>query len=237
MKAIALACETIADEVRLAARETRSTIPICWVKSGMHNYPIQLKQHIQAEINRVENVDHILLLFGYCGNSLLGLKSDICHLVIPKVDDCVSLLLGGNAQRNNLNDQAMGYYLTKGWLSHEYNLWSEYNYCLQKYGSERTSRIYRVMLHNYKRLNVINTGAYNLDDLLPLTGQIARELELDHTIVDGSLDLLGQALKGEWTNHRFVVIEPGEEVTMYNLGILHGTGEKPWKLNMNRTGG
>jgi len=237
MKAIALACETIADEVRLAARETNSTIPLCWIESGMHNYPLNLKQHIQAEINRIDNVDYILLLFGYCGNSLLGLVSNTCCLVIPRVDDCVSLLLGGNTRRNSLNNQAMGYYLTKGWLDHEYNLWSEYKYCLHKYGTERTERIYRVMLQNYKKLNVINTGAYNLDALLPLTGQIARELALDHAIVEGSLDLLMQALKGEWNDSRFIIIEPGQEVNLHNLGILPEMPDSAWKLKVSNTGG
>lgn len=234
MKAIALACETITDEVKLAARETNSTIPICWIESGLHNYPINLKQSIQSEIDRIDNVDAILLLFGYCGNSLLGLVPQKCRLVIPRVDDCVSLLLGGNAQRNTLNEQAMSYFLTRGWLSHENNLWSEYNYCLQKYGPERTRRIYHVMLHNYKRLNVIKTGAYSLDELLPLTDRIARELGLDHAVVEGSLDLLCLALKGEWNNRHFVIIEPGQEVTLYNLGILEQTEHPPLRISGTR---
>jgi hypothetical protein len=220
MKAIALACETIADEVRLAIQETNSTTPVCWIKSGMHNTPERLKQYLQSEIDRFDNVDHILLLFGYCGNSLLGLVSEKCRLIIPRVDDCISLLLGGNSKRNTLNNQAMGYYLTKGWLKHENNLWSEYNYCLNKYGSERTRQIYQVMLHSYKNLNVIRTGAYCLEELLPLTEQIARELALDHAVVDGSLSLICQAFQGEW-DHQFVIVEPGQQVTLYNLGILN----------------
>ncbi len=230
MKAIALACETIADEVRLAVQETNSTIPVCWIKSGMHNTPDRLKQHLQSEINRIDNVDGILLLFGYCGNSLLGLTSEKCRLIIPRVDDCISLLLGGNSQRNTLNDKAMGYFLTKGWLQHENNLWSEYNYCLNKYGPERTRQIYHVMLHSYKNLNVIKTGAYSLEELLPLTKQIARELALEHAVVEGSLNLICQAFRGEW-DHQFVIIEPGRQVTLYNLGILDETEQPGFKMS------
>ena len=230
MKAIALACETIADEVRMAARKTNSSIPILWIESGMHNTPENLKQYLQSEIDRVENVDDILLLFGYCGNALLGLVSGSCRLIIPRVDDCVSLLLGGNAQRNRLNEQAMGYFLTQGWLNHENNLWSEYNYCLEKYGPERTRQIYSVRLHNYKKLNVIKTGAYDLEKFIQLTGRIARELDLDHAVVEGSLDLLCEAMRREWSEERFITVEPGREVTLYNLGILDMDDQPPIKM-------
>ncbi len=218
MKAIALACETIADEVRLAAQQTDSLFPICWIESGMHNYPDKLRKYLQSEIDRIENVDYTLLLFGYCGNSLLGLVPHNNPLVIPRVDDCISLLLGGNERRNALNRKAMGYFLTRGWLSHENNLWNEYNYCIKKYGPERTRQIYHVMLHNYKKLNVIETGAYNLEELLPLTEEIARELALEHAVVEGTLDLLCRALQGDW-NEQFIIIEPGHEVTLSSLGI------------------
>ncbi|HOL16645.1 MAG TPA: DUF1638 domain-containing protein [Bacillota bacterium] len=230
MKAIALACETIADEVRLAAQQTSSRLPLYWVESGMHNYPDKLRKHLQSEIDRIDNVDYTLLLFGYCGNSLLGLVSHKSRLVIPRVDDCISLLLGGNERRNALNREAMGYFLTRGWLSHENNLWNEYNYCVKKYGPERTRQIYHVMLHNYKKLNVIETGAYNLEALLPLTGEIARELALEHAVVEGTLDLLCRALRGDW-DEQFVIIEPGCEVTLSRLGIIDDTEHAQPRLN------
>ncbi len=221
MNTVALACETIVDEIKRSAAEVNSQIPIRWIESGLHNSPEKLRSHLQDEIQALErsDLDKILLLFGSCGNALLGLTSARCRMVIPRVDDCISLLLGGNKKRNTLSAEAMAYYLTRGWLRHENNLWNEYHYCLRKYGSERTREIYRIMLGNYKNLNVIETGAYNLADILPQTEELAGALGLKHEIIAGSLGIIHKALLGEWDDD-FAVIEAGTGVSMETLGLF-----------------
>lgn len=221
MNTVALACETIIDEIKRAAEEINSQIPIRWIESGLHNSPEKLRSYLQNEIDSLESsdVDNILLLFGYCGNALLGLTSSRCRLVVPRVDDCISLLLGGNKVRNALSEKAMAYYLTRGWLRHNNNLWNEYHYCLGKYGPQRTEEIYRIMLGNYKNLNVIETGAYNLDDILPQTEELAGALGLEHEIVGGSLQIIHKALLGKWDDD-FAVIEAGGAVDLAALRLL-----------------
>ncbi len=221
MRTIALACETISDEIKLAAEQVGSRIPIRWIESGLHNSPERLRQYLQQEISSVEqlNPENILLLFGYCGNALLGLVSAKCRLVIPRIDDCISLLLGGNRRRNELSREAMAYYLTKGWLRHENNLWHEYHHCLEKFGPERSRQIFGLMLGKYKNLNVIKTGAYDLEDILPQTRELARALNLRHQVIDGSLELIHKALREEW-DEDFAIIEPGAPVTLEMLHLL-----------------
>ena len=233
MKTVVLACETIAEEIMLAASTVKSPFPIVWVESGLHNNPDKLRKQIQADIDRIDNADYILMLFGYCGNSLLDLVCLKSRLVIPKADDCISLLLGGNTERNRLNKQAMAYFLTNGWLRHENNLWNEYQQCLAKYGPERTRNLYRIMLNNYKNLNVIATGAYDLHKLTPLTEKIAEALDLNHTVVKGSLRLVEKALAGQWDDE-FIILEPGQPVTLQNLGILGDNA--PDRLKISNVG-
>ncbi|MEW5784078.1 MAG: DUF1638 domain-containing protein [Bacillota bacterium] len=233
-KTVVLACETISEEVLFTANSVQTPFPIIWVESGLHNNPDRLKKQLQADIRRIDNADYILLLFGYCGNSILDLVSENSSLVIPKADDCISLLLGGNKPRNSLNAKAMAYFLTNGWLQHENNLWSEYQYCLKKYGIERTRKLYQMMLGNYHSLNVINTGAYNLEELLPVTKQIAAELGLTHTVVEGSLGLIEKALRGQWDDE-FAIIEPGRPVSLHNLGVLEK--QPPGQLKIGNPGG
>ncbi|NLA26520.1 MAG: DUF1638 domain-containing protein [Firmicutes bacterium] len=221
LNTVALACETIIDEINRSAAEINSKIPIRWIESGLHNSPERLRNHLQDEITTLESddLDYILLLFGYCGNALLGLVSAKCRLVIPRVDDCISLILGGNNKRNELSKKEMAYYLTKGWLRHDKNLWNEYHYCLRKYGQQRTHEIYRIMLGNYKNLNVIATGAYNLADILPQTKELAGALGLEHKVIDGSLDIIRKALLAEWDDD-FAIIEAGDPVSLETLRLL-----------------
>jgi len=49
--------------------------------------------------------------------AVIGLKSEYSTLVIPKVDDCIGILLGSNDEYKTQQLQQPGtYYLTKGWL-------------------------------------------------------------------------------------------------------------------------
>ena len=220
MPTVALACETISDEIKLSAEKVGSRIPIRWIESGLHNSPEKLRRYLQEEINAAESLApaHILLLFGYCGNALLGLSSR-CPLVIPRVDDCISLLLGGNRRRHELDQQAMPYYLTRGWLHHDNNLWHEYHFCLKKYGRERTREIYRLMLKGYKNLYVIRTDAYDPAEILPQTRDLAAALYLQHRVIDGSLTMIRKALLKEWDDD-FTIIEAGTTVDLKALRLL-----------------
>jgi len=219
MKTIAVACRTIADEILLAADQVKSVYPIIWVDSRLHNFPDKLKERIQTEIDKIDNVENILLLFGYCGNSILGLVSRKARLIFPRVDDCIALLLGGNERKNQISRKSAAYFLTPGWLRYENNIWSEFCHSVQKYGYERARGIMRVLLHNYRKLNIIDTSVYDLEKFLEETEKIASELGLEQGVVKGSLDILHKALTGEW-DEGFAVVEPGRAVELTHVGII-----------------
>lgn len=211
-----LACQTLRDELKLTIKETGVSFPTIYVESGLHNTPELLHKRIQEEINRIDNIDVILLLFGYCGNSLLGIKSDKAKLVIPKVDDCIPLLLGSCEARKNISKEMGTYFLTKGWLDYENNLLREYDRCIERYGQVRTSKIMKIMLGHYKRFMLIDTGAYPVEDVLPRTQAFAERLTMQHEVAQGSLRLFRKLLTGPW-DEEFLVLEPGNAVTMSDI--------------------
>lgn len=211
-----LACQTIQQELTLALKETGKKYPVIYVESGLHNTPELLHTRIQEKINRIDNVENILLVFGYCGNSILGIKSAKARIVLPKVDDCIPLLLGSCEIRNNLSKEMGTYFLTKGWLDNESNLLCEYERCIERYGPERALRIMKVMLGHYKRFILIDTGAYPLENVLPETRRFAETLHLCHEVVKGSLRLFKKLLLGQW-DEEFLVLEPGQEATLQDI--------------------
>lgn len=216
MGTIIVACQTIRDEVNLAITETGVNYPVLWIESGLHNFPDRLGQKIQEEINKIENVETILLAFGYCGNSLLGIKSSGAQLIIPRVDDCITLLLGSYERRQNLDKEVGTYFLTKGWLENEQNLLSEYERCVKRYGKDKALRVMKMMLNNYHRLMVIDTHAYQSDSILIKTKGFAEALGLSHEEIDGSSRLLKKLLMGLW-DEEFAIIPPGEKVTLEHM--------------------
>lgn len=109
MSSIIVACRTIDNEAKKAIAETGVTHPVIWIESGLHNWPDKLRARLQEQISAIDNVEYIIMAFGYCGNSLLRIKSDNAKLVIPRVDDCISLLLGSYLRRQQMSGE-MGTY-------------------------------------------------------------------------------------------------------------------------------
>jgi len=211
-----VACQTIRDELRLALRETSVNYPVFYIEAGLHKKPEALHERIQQELDMIDNVDTILLAFGYCGNSLMGVKSSNFQLVIPRVDDCIPLLLGSAKARKEIS-QGMGtYFITKGWLDYEQNIVWEYERCVTRYGEPRALRIMKSMLGNYQRFMVIDTGAYPVDNVVTRTSSFAQRLDMKYEIAQGSLRLLYKLLLGQW-DEEFIILKPGEVLTMNDI--------------------
>ncbi len=218
METVILACNTIRDELEKAAHEINCEYPFIWIESGLHLNPDSLRRRMQEELDRIRKAQRVLLGFGFCGNSLIGLRSQNFQMIFPKVDDCITMLLGSKENRNKLVRRGGIYFLTKGWLEGEANIWREYEAVLERFGTERTERIYKRMLAHYRYLGLIDTGAYNLEALLPLANKIADTLKLKACILPGSDRYLKKFLTGPWMSPDFVVIEPFATVDLSRLG-------------------
>lgn len=218
MSTVVVACQTIKREVGLAISETGVDYPIILIDSGLHIYPDLLRKAIQEQINKIDNVDTILMAFGFCGNGLIGIKSPEARLIIPRADDCITLMLGSYEARKKISKEAGTYFLTKGWLEYERNILTEYDACVKKYGEERALRVMKVMLTHYRRLMVIDTRAYELEDILSTTRAFADKMGMRHEQIDGSMRLLKKLLVGPW-DEEFIILEPGQELTFEQMCI------------------
>jgi hypothetical protein len=227
VRAVILACQTVREELRLAITDTGCNYPVVYIESGLHNRPESLQRRIQDQLNMIDNVDVVLLVFGYCGNGLLGVKSAAFKMVIPRVDDCIPLLLGSAEARRRISQEMGTYFVTKGWLDYEQNILWEYDRCISRYGAERALRLMKTMLGNYGRFMVIDTGAYPLDSVTPRTTAFADAMGLRHAIAPGSPRLLHKLLTGQW-DEEFLVLEPGREIRLDDF--CGGAGASPQSL-------
>jgi hypothetical protein len=216
MSTIIVACNTIADELNLAIQATGVTHPVLWIDSKLHTKPEKLKEHIQGAISRISNVSTIILVFGYCGNALVGIRSEHARIIFPIIEDCISLLLGSTEMRRALSKETASYFLTRGWLESETNLADEYAYCVRKFGPERALKVMRAMLKHYRHLTLVDTGAYDIASLQRRTEELAATLGLCHKVVKGSQRLFHKLLMGPW-DEEFAQVEPGQEITLDTL--------------------
>ena len=212
-----IACKTLEDEVNKALENNNERFKLHWIESGLHNYPEKLKTALQDSIDSIIDSDYIILIFGLCGNALLGIESKTATLVVPRVDDCISLFLGGNKQRRQLENTARAYYLTSGWLRYENNIWHEYERSIERYGFEKTEKIFQILLKHYTHLVVIDTGAYDTEAFMAETKLIAETLGLEHKVVPAELGMLASAFNKSW-EEGFALIPPGKKITLQDMG-------------------
>ena len=219
MKTMVLACETIRDELGLAAKLTGTDYEIWWVESGLHNYPNKLRETIQSRLDSIADHGRVLMAFGSCGNSVVGLKTGNFELIIPKVDDCISLLIGSVKARMDFGKEIGGgtYFLTPGWLRGERNLWAEYCYTVEKYGESTADMVMKTMLASYSYLGLLDTKTYDMADIMPEIDKIAETLKLAKTIVPASVAYLCDLLAGLWDEERFLVVPPNSEIQDFTL--------------------
>jgi hypothetical protein len=212
MRTTILACRTIADELNLAQREAGCDLPVSWVESGLHNWPDRLRTGLQRALDEVTDADRVLLAFGYCGNSVIGLTSGAYELIVPRADDCISLLLGSCARREQVTAEKATYFLTPGYLEHESNIWSEYQAFAARRGKESADSVYAILLKHYRRLGIIDTGSFDVDRFVERTLPVAATFGLEHEVIPGTTQYLQQLLTGPW-DEGFIRIGPRETLT------------------------
>jgi hypothetical protein len=211
MSKVLVACNTIKDEVEAAIKKTGFSHPVRWVESGLHNNPETLKQRLQKELDDITGVEEVLLGFGFCGNSLAGLTPKGYRLIFPKADDCITVLLGSMERRKELCDEMGTYFLTNGWLNYERNIWEEYKYTVNKYGADVAEEVFQTLFGHYKRLGIIDTGAYDVKEFAKKAEKVAEDLKLVPRIIPGCSAYLEKLLTGPYDDD-FVIINPGETV-------------------------
>lgn len=209
MSTLIISCKTLERELCAAMEQTGCSYEVLWLESGLHNTPRLLNTRIQNLLDRCTDYDTVLLAMSFCGNSMEGLRTGNFRLIIPRCDDCISLLLGSVERRASFFG---AYFLTEGWLQGERNIWREYQLCLEKYGEQRGSRIFSMVLSHYRKLILIDTGCYDVGAAEKQARKIAQNLKLEYACAPGTLAYLKTLLTGNWDPTRFLQVLPNSTV-------------------------
>lgn len=209
-----IACATVAEELgRLGVPDDRMTV----LEFGLHMDPDELRRTLQSTIDGLEGNDDIMLGYGLCSFAVVGLNSGSHRLIIPMVQDCISLFLGSEEARMAMLEEEPGtYFLTKGWIEASDSAYQEYVRLKERYGEQRARRVARAMMANYTRLVLIDTGNYQMDEYRTFARAQAELLELEFEEMPGSNRLLEKMLSGDW-EFEFQVVPPGGTVAMPDL--------------------
>ena len=131
---IVIACKVFQDlfEKYLPAEKVEQ---VTYLDLGLHVTPVKLQAAIQSQLDSLAQPSRVLLGYGLCGNGLKDLQAGIHTLLIPKVDDCIAVLLGSyQSYQEQFQSDPATYWLYKGWLESGSNPLSEYKQYVEKYG-------------------------------------------------------------------------------------------------------
>jgi hypothetical protein len=203
-----VACKTVIEEMRpfLPADMKYEVLDF-----GMHVTPEKLREALQQTVDKIGgDVDVIILGYGLCSMGVVGLRTEKCTLVVPRVDDCIAIFLGSTAAYREQGKQEPGtYYLTKGWIEVGDSPFDEYQRLIERYGQERADKVMKMMLKHYTRLAYINTGQDDQQRYKDHARRTAEKFNLRFEEISGSNLLIKRMIQGPWEDD-FIVKAPGE---------------------------
>lgn len=210
-RTVVIACATVIEEMLpLMPPDMERHI----LEFGLHVNPSELRRALQAKIDEVTSAhaeDNLTVLLGYglCSQALVGIEARNCTLIVPRVDDCIAIFLGSRIAYNQQARKEPGtYYLTKGWVEAGETPFTEYEQTVERFGEVRAQRIYKLMLANYKRLALINTGQYELDKYREYARRTAERFGLQYEEIEGSDEMVRKLLETP-AEDEFVIVPPG----------------------------
>ena len=213
MKTIIIACRTLEDEIKLAKKNTGKKYPVLYIESGLHERPKKLAEALREVFAQVDpKTKRVLMALGQCGNSLTGIAAGNFELILPKVDDCLSLLIGSNKKKSEINLRDKAFFLTLGWLRGESTIMSQYQQSVEKYGEDVALSIMEMMYEHYETMGLIDTGAAPIDKLWDAAEEITTLLGLKRKVYKGSVSYIEELLTGPWPEDRFIIKKPGEAI-------------------------
>ncbi len=219
MNTAIIACKTISDELRHAMAQTGTDYPVVWLEQGLHNVPELLRSALQTALDGLE-AQRVLLAMGFCGNAIRGVEVPACELIIPRVDDCISLLLHtDDAFHPNLKEDGHLYLYENDpqdfsalTLMHNTNSFS------QDLDLKNLSRDFlcEMWFHNYRQMDIIYTGLNDcyIEEYAAAAQAQADQIKADLDYVPGGYRLLTKLISGRW-DEQFLVAPPGKK-------LLHG---------------
>ncbi len=220
-----ISCSIFIREISgLLSNNTNSIYPV-FLDLGAHNEPEKLKRLIQKEIDKTKSndFDAILLAYGLCGNSLVGIQSENLPLILPKAHDCCTILLGSrDAFTTHFSDNLSASWSCNGYMeSNEshfhasdegkiFGLNKTYEELVKQYGKENADYLIKEVVGetNDGPLFYIDLPETSIKENITNFVSAAEKRKQEYIMLKGNISLLKDFLQGDW-NEDFLIVPPG----------------------------
>lgn len=208
MNAAILACSSLDQYVDAAQKKMKTNYPVVIIDRKYHEEPKRMREKLMEAIKELE-ADTILVAMGFCGGSWEAIPTEK-RVVIPRVDDCITLLLHTD-DRWYPNLKKEGHMYIRDTDMGEYSLEAMQRRLCEQYGGMYGSMIFNSMFANYTNVDMIDTGVYDCyaEDYVIEAQRNADLIRGVLDYVEGSNLILEKLVSGQW-DQQFLVAEPGQ---------------------------
>ncbi|MHB8276181.1 MAG: DUF1638 domain-containing protein [Candidatus Humimicrobiaceae bacterium] len=237
MKNIAIVCDVMKNEFTRYKDEEENNLDCIFLEQHLHNTPDIMNKKLQEAIDSVgDSYDKILLGYGLCSNGVVGLQSGEHEILIPEVDDCISLFLGSKERYlEEFKKDPATYYLCRGWIEYGgdpyrgYLVWTDQENKIparwlgykkvygHKYDENTAKFLFIEMMKNYNQVTLIDNNdledvhrKYASDMVAFMSRMLEREIVLQE--IKGSSEFLGKLVNCKYDEDNFIRIKPGQKI-------------------------
>ena len=160
----------------------------------------------------------VLAAMGYCGGSWNHIPLSR-RVIVPKVDDCITLLLHmDDTPHGNL--KKAGHIYFRDCDTGAYSIESMKEEICRTYGMEFGTSIFGSWFQNYTNADIIDTGVYDCysEEYVTEAQKNADLIRCSLGYVESSNRILEKLVSGQW-DAQFVVLESGQETTEQVFGL------------------
>ena len=209
MSTVLITCSNMSDHVKAAQEKEGTDYPIIELDSKLHAEPKDMRAKLFETLETLpKDVDLVLLSMGHCGGSVAERPMPV-KLVMPKVDDCITLLLHTDDKWfPNLKEGGHLYLTDK--VQGDLSIESIHDSLIDRYGEKKGMRIFDILFDSYRSVDIIDTGAYDsyAPAYLDAAARNAALIDCPVCHVPGSNLLLEKLVGGRW-DHQFIIAEKG----------------------------
>jgi len=176
-----VACDILKLELEKALKNFEWGNDVVYLDAALHVNPDNMRERIVEEVNKLKGqVDGVFLGYGFC-QSLKGIEADCTvPVVLPQVDDCISLLMGPERYAQEVKKEVGTWFMTPGWaeIGAEMVIKELHLDRVVKYGRDPMDMARRVFQH-YRRGLLIDTGVGDREQTLSRARSFCADFNLD----------------------------------------------------------
>lgn len=214
MSKVILACTSLTKYIAAAQEACGTDYPVIEVEGSYYVEPKAMKEKVLAALNALpEDVDTVLAAMGFCGGAWQDVVIPNRRLIIPRVDDCISMMMTVTEDvQPDRKELGHIYVYDNGDKSSPVQ--EVMKSLRDKYDEDMAEILFDMYFEHYHHLDIIDNGLYDCYDpaYVDEAQRDADKIKAELGFTEGSNLLLEKLVSGRWDG-QFLQVEPGTKIT------------------------